>query len=342
MAACKIDQRLVMLKQWLEEKLNQTDLIIEPASSDASFRRYFRVFSDRESLIAMDAPPPQEDVRAFVAVANILRIVGVHAPDIIAGDYQQGFLLLSDFGKQSYFDKLSDSNADQLYEDAFESLLKLQTRVAKRSTDLPVYDAALLFKELDIFSEWFVDGLLGVKLTEQQQQLLKTSYQCLVESALEQPQVCVHRDFHSRNLMILEIDNPGVIDFQDALFGPLTYDLVSLLRDCYVCWPQERVTTWVGDFYERSIQAGVFGDDISLAQYQHWFDRMGVQRHLKAIGIFARLKIRDGKSGYLKDIPTTFNYVVNVCNNDDELAELGDFLNQVIAPAMQQHPEFQS
>jgi len=342
LAACNIDQRLVALKQWLEEKLKQSDLVVESASSDASFRRYFRVLSDRGSLIAMDAPPPQEDVRGFVTVANILRIVGVHAPDIIAGDYQQGFLLLSDFGKQSYFDTLSDSNANQLYGDAFASLLKLQTRVAQHSTDLPVYDAALLFKELEIFSEWFVDGLLGIKLTEKQQQLLKTSYQCLVESALEQPQVCVHRDFHSRNLMVLKIDNPGVIDFQDAVFGPLTYDLVSLLRDCYVCWPSERVSDWVGDFYQRSIQARVFGDDISLNQYQHWFDRMGVQRHLKAIGIFARLKLRDGKPGFLKDVPTTFNYVINVCNSDDGLAELGDFLNQVIAPAMQQHPEFQS
>jgi aminoglycoside/choline kinase family phosphotransferase len=336
------DQRYLQLKQWLEVQLKETDLVIKPASADASFRRYFRVFSNREPLIAMDAPPPQENVRGFVSVANIFRMVGVHVPEIIAGDYQQGFLLLSDFGSTSYFDGLSDTNANQLYGDAFDSLLLIQTRIVQQATDLPAYDASLLNKELALFSEWFVEKLLGLALNSRQQQLVQASYQQLIDSALEQPQVCVHRDFHSRNLMLLDNDNPGVIDFQDAVFGPVTYDLVSLLRDCYVSWPVSRVDAWVDDFYQRSIDIGVFSNNVSRDQYQHWFNRMGVQRHLKAIGIFSRLNIRDDKPDYLKDIPTTLNYVISVCNEDEGLSGLGDLLNQLIIPAMQQHPEFQS
>ena len=334
------DQRLLQLQSWLEVKLKDSDFRIEPASSDASFRRYFRVFAGNDTLIAMDAPPPQEDVRKFVSVANILRLVGVHAPDIIAGDYQQGFLLLSDFGNESYFDTLSESNVDQLYNDAFEALLVMQTRVAKLATDLPDYDAALLNKELTLFKQWFIEGFLKLETTSEHQKMLTSCYQTLVDSALEQPQVCVHRDFHSRNLMLLKKENPGVIDFQDAVFGPLTYDLVSLLRDCYVSWPVQRVDDWMHDFYHRSIKARILSD-VSLDQYRLWFNRMGVQRHLKAIGIFARLSIRDGKSGYLKDIPRTLHYVTQACTDDQALAPLGQYLDQTVIPSMHQHPEFQ-
>ena len=338
----KTDQRFIELQQWLEVQLKQDDLVIESASSDASFRRYFRVYSAQGSHIAMDAPPAQENIKRFVSVANILRIVGVHAPDIIAGDYEQGFLLLSDFGKRQYLDVLADSNADQLYGDAFNTLIYLQSRVAAHTTDLPVYDAALLLKEMELFSEWFVQKLLGIQLNQEQQTMLKTSFQRLIDSALAQPQVCVHRDFHSRNLMFVETDNPGVLDFQDALFGPLTYDLVSLLKDCYISWPKQRVVEWVDDYYQRCLEARIINETISLCQYQHWFDRMGVQRHLKAIGIFSRLNIRDGKSGYLKDIPATLEYVSDVCRLDPELSALGDFIQQIISPAMQQHSGFKS
>ncbi|MEE9413303.1 MAG: phosphotransferase [Methylococcales bacterium] len=336
------DQRLLQLMQWLEKRLGTSNIRIEPASSDASFRRYFRVFVEQKTLIAMDAPPPQENVSGFVAVSDIFRDAGVHVPEIIASDYQSGFLLLSDFGHQCYFDQLSEANADQLYADAFDALLQIQTGVATSTNALPVYDASLLQQELDFFSQWFVEQLLGLVLTTRQHQIFQTSCQRLVNSALEQPRVCVHRDFHSRNLMVLDTNNPGVIDFQDAVIGPLTYDLVSLLRDCYISWPVAKVDDWRNQFYQRSLLAGVFTSAISQNQYQQWFDKMGVQRHLKAIGIFSRLNIRDGKLGYLKDIPTTINYVVTICEHDAELAELSQLLNQVIVPAMQTHPEFQS
>ncbi len=342
MIICETDQRLLLLSQWLEKRLGTSSIRIESASSDASFRRYFRVFIEQKTLIVMDAPPPQENVSGFVAVSDIFRDAGVHVPEIIAGDYQSGFLLLSDFGNQCYFDQLSEANADLLYGDAFDALLQIQTGVVTSTSDLPVYDVSLLQNELEIFSQWFVEQLLGLRLTPEQHQIFQRSCQILVASALEQPQVCVHRDFHSRNLMLLETRNPGVIDFQDAVIGPLTYDLVSLLRDCYVSWSAQRVDDWRNQFYQRSLQAGIFTPSISQNQYQQWFDKMGVQRHLKAIGIFSRLKIRDGKPGYLKDIPTTINYVVTVCEQDVELTEFSQLLKQVIVPAMQQQPEFQS
>lgn len=342
MIVCETDQRLLQLIQWLKTQLKTTNIRIEPASADASFRRYFRVFVEHKTLIAMDAPPPQENVAGFVAVSDVFRDAGVHVPEIIAGDYQTGFLLLSDFGHQCYFDQLSAANADQLYADAFDALLQIQTGIVISANDLPVYDASLLQQELDLFSQWFVEQLLGLALTTEQYQIFQRSCQTLVDSALAQPQVCVHRDFHSRNLMLLEASNPGVIDFQDAVIGPLTYDLVSLLRDCYVSWPALRVNGWRDQFYQRSLQAGVFTSAISQKQYQQWFDKMGIQRHLKAIGIFSRLKIRDGKSGYLKDIPTTINYVSTICEQDADLTEFSQLLNQVIVPAMQQQPEFQS
>ncbi len=341
MIVCETDLRLLQLIQWLETRLETSNIRIEPASSDASFRRYFRVFVEQKTLIAMDAPPPQENVAGFVAVSDVFRDAGVHVPEIIASDYQSGFLLLSDFGHLCYFDQLSEANADRLYADAFDALLQIQTGVVISTNDLPVYDASLLQKELDLFSQWFVEQLLGLMLTTEQHQIVQGSCQTLVASALAQPQVCVHRDFHSRNLMLLETRNPGVIDFQDAVIGPLTYDLVSLLRDCYVSWPTPQVDDWRNQYYQRSLQAGVFTPAISKSQYQQWFDRMGVQRHLKAIGIFSRLKIRDGKPDYLKDIPTTINYVATVCEQDAELTEFSQLLNQVIVPAMQQLPEFQ-
>jgi len=336
------DQRFIQLQQWLEEKLEQPVHTIEPASSDASFRRYFRVISDQESLIAMDAPAPRENVNNFVSVATVFRNAGVHVPDIFAGDDRHGFLLLSDFGNCPYFDALAEANADELYADAFDVLFKIQSRITQQTTDLPVYDAGLLFRELAIFTEWFILALLGIKLSDEQQQMLEASFRKLVDSALEQPQVCVHRDFHCKNLMRLEANNPGVLDFQDALFGPLTYDLASLLRDCYICWPEQSVEAWIGEFYQRSLDAGVFSSGISLDQYRRWFDRMAMQRHLKAIGIFSRLKIRDGKPGYLNDIPTTLRYVTDVCRKDDTFEELGEFLSQVVISVMQQHPAFQS
>ena len=329
------DERLDLLKQWLVEVLKESELTMTPASSDASFRRYFRVVSGQGSLIAMDAPPGMEDAQRFVRIADDLRSAWVHAPDIFAGDFERGFLLISDFGDQSYFKSLTDENVNALYADAFETLLKMQSQVTLDTADLPMYDAELLNRELGIFSEWFVAGLLDIELETAQQAVIETGFKILVESALDQPRVCVHRDFHSRNLMVLEHDNPGVIDFQDAVFGPLTYDLVSLLRDCYVSWPAQHVGQWMQDFYTRSVEVGIISETVSLKQYRQWFDRMGVQRHLKAIGIFSRLKLRDSKPGYLADIPLTLGYVLDVCRNDQELTDFAHLIEQVIMPVFQ-------
>lgn len=329
------DDRLKLLKQWLAEVLKESEMTMTPASSDASFRRYFRVLSSQGSVIAMDAPPEQEDVERFVRIADYLRSAWVHAPDIFAADYERGFLLISDFGDQSYFKSLTDGNVNSLYTDAFETLLKMQSLITPETIDLPRYDTALLNRELGIFSEWFVAGLLEIELDAAQQAVLEAGFTQLVASALDQPSVCVHRDFHSRNLMVLEHDNPGVIDFQDAVFGPLTYDLVSLLRDCYVSWSAQHVDQWILDFYTRSVEAEIISESVSLNQYRQWFDRMGVQRHLKAIGIFSRLKLRDGKPGFLADIPLTINYVLDVCRKDSLLIEFCELLEQVIMPVYQ-------
>jgi aminoglycoside/choline kinase family phosphotransferase len=252
-------------------------------------------------------------------------------PHIHQQNLAQGFLLLEDFGSQNLLDELTPENASLLYESALDELLKLQTNTCIKTADLPHYDEALLKRELELFYEWFAGKLLNKIIPEAIQTSLNHN---LISSALEQPQVCVHRDYHSRNLMYQANAAPGVIDFQDAVIGAITYDLVSLLRDCYISWTQPQLDEWIADYFSRLTQAGLL--DCSLAQFNRWFDLMGLQRHLKAIGIFARLNLRDGKAGYLKDIPRTMNYVVQVCQKYPELADFYAYLQAEILPIYQE------
>ncbi|MDZ7829315.1 MAG: phosphotransferase [Halofilum sp. (in: g-proteobacteria)] len=303
-----------------------------PASSDASFRRYFRVATPDGPVILMDAPPEFEDSHPFVDIDQRLRDAGVNVPRILAADLEQGFLLLSDLGDDIYLGQLDADNADALYGDALTALVAMQAHGDCRG--LPPYDAALLHREMALFPDWLLERHLGLDLRDARPALSAT-FERLAASALEQPRVFVHRDYHSRNLMHTARDNPGILDFQDAVAGPVTYDLVSLLRDCYVAWPDERVDDWIEHYLRLAGDAGI--DTGDAARFRRWFDLMGVQRHLKASGIFARLYHRDGKAGYLPDIPRTWGYIRARFGQYEELeplAELADRLelDRLLAP----------
>ena len=317
------------LLAWLHARTGTHHELV-PASNDASFRRYFRIQTDGTTRIVMDAPPPQEDCRPFVHVANLLHTAGMHAPEIIASNVDEGFLLLSDLGSTTYLDILSEDNVDRLYGDAIAALARLQARVDPVSAGLPDYDAELLGLELSLFKDWYLQRHLGMTLDAGQDAVLTATNRLLIDNALAQPRVCVHRDYHSRNLMFTEQHNPGVLDFQDAVIGPVTYDLVSLLRDCYVAWPRERVEEWARNYYRIAVDSGIVNEDrVSEVQFLRHFDLMGVQRHLKAIGIFARLLHRDGKDGYIQDIPRTMAYVKDVGGRYPELSEFAALLDEI-------------
>jgi hypothetical protein len=309
--------RISAIRDWLPDFIGN-DFELTPASEDASFRRYFRVRYDDHTRIVMDAPPDKENVRPFIDIARRLESVGLHAPHIYEIDLEQGFLLLSDLGSSSYLSQLNNDSVDRLYGDALDALVRMQDAPVR---DLPPYDETLLRREMELFRGWFLGTHLGRPLDALLNARMEVIYQPLVASALVQPRVFVHRDYHSRNLMIIDENNPGIIDFQDAVIGPVTYDLVSLLRDCYIAWPRLRVEAWALSFRDAAVDHGTLRptDDETFLR---WFDLMGVQRHLKAIGIFSRLNYRDGKSGYLGDIPRTLAYVHEVSGRYDELAEL--------------------
>ncbi len=324
-----MSDRLDCLQQWTRSQLDWPDAELEPASADASFRRYFRVQQGDVSYILMDAPPEKEDCSPFIQVSRMLLALGLHVPEILASDLEQGFLLLSDLGTRLYLDELNDSNADRMYGDALGALATLQS--CGPDSDLPRYDRKLLLFEMSLFSDWLLGTHLDLKLDETENRNLQQSFDQLADNALEQPQVCVHRDYHSRNLMLSARHNPGILDYQDAVIGPVTYDLVSLLRDCYISWPRQRVEDWALGYFELAVQIGILRpDQTNEQQFLKWFDWMGVQRHLKAAGIFARLNHRDGKSDYMQDIPRTLGYVRDVCSRYSELAALGGITETVI------------
>lgn len=323
-----MSERLAALQSWLgsEAGLGASDL--EIASGDASFRRYYRVRKGDETWIAVDARPDREDSRPFVKVAGLLGDMGLNAPQVLASDLDRGFMLLSDLGRQLYLGALSDETVDRLYGDALVALVTLQARGPKQR-ELPPYDRRLLLAEMALFREWLLGAHLGLSLSGADHRLLDDVFGLLADSALEQPRVMVHRDYHSRNLMVTGSNNPGILDFQDAVIGPVTYDLVSLLRDCYIAWPRQRVEEWALGYREMARKAGILtGDQDNETRWLRWFDWMGVQRHLKAAGIFARLNHRDGKSGYLGDIPRTLGYVAAVSLRYQELHPLADFLER--------------
>ncbi len=317
-------ERLEQLKRWLDNELTFRDYTINPASSDASFRRYFRVLHDGASFIVMDAPPDREDSRPFVSVARRLFDAGLNVPEVIDQDLAQGFLLLSDLGNTLYLGALDSNSVERLYGDALGALAAIQ---ACDCDGLPPYDRALLLREMELFREWLVGKHLGITLDDRQHAMLDGAFDLLADNALAQPQVFVHRDYHSRNLMVTPRNNPGILDFQDAVCGAVTYDLVSLLRDCYIEWPRARVEEWVSGYQELALQSGILREEHEDPQrFLRWFDLMGVQRHLKAAGIFARLNHRDGKPGYLGDIPRTLGYITALADRHQELAPLCRFI----------------
>jgi len=323
------DPRLASLQQWLGSlsRHGVDSSTIRPASSDASFRRYFRIDSPTGSYIVMDAPPEKENVQPFIHVAEVFRQCAVCVPEIVEKNIDEGFLLLSDLGNTTYLQKLNEGNAHDMYLDAIDALVRIQA--TSRPGVLPEYDRTLLFNELALFPEWYVKKHLEGQLSEKQAASLQKIFDLILANNLAQPQVYVHRDYHSRNLMALETGNPGILDFQDAVFGPITYDLVSLLRDAYIVWEEERVLDWVIRYWERARKAGLpVNPDIDM--FYRDFEFMGLQRHLKVLGIFARLYHRDGKDAYLNDLPVVMEYTQRVASRYPELAPLAQLLDQLL------------
>ncbi len=329
------DSRQERLQNWANAQTDAEPAELVMVSGDASFRRYFRLTVGETSLIAVDAPPEHEDNPRFVKVCDLFTAAGVHAPRILASDFEQGFLLLEDLGDALYLDtlllaqqKADGETSDKLYRSAIDALVQFQLAIEKERLD--PYDSSELQREMHLFDGWFCEGLLELQLNDPERMLLSNAYGFLEQAALTQTQVAVHRDYHSRNLLITE-PNPGIIDFQDAVAGAYTYDLVSLLRDCYIRWDEATLQCWLHYYHERAIAAGVI-ESISAEQLQRDFDLMGLQRHLKVMGIFCRLFIRDKKSRYLADIPLVMNYFLDVAGRYPELDELVVWFHRRVLP----------
>ena len=322
------DARRAAVERWVAGQLPGAQLPLEPASEDASFRRYWRArLGDGRSYVVMDAPPDKEDCRPFVHVAGLLRAAGVHAPEILAQDLASGFLLLGDLGNTTYLQALDAQRAPQLFSDATDALIRWQ--LATRAGELPAYDEALLRREMNLFPEWYVAKHLKKDLSGTQKEALEGIFQMLVKSALAQPAVYVHRDYMPRNLMLCE-PNPGVLDFQDAVIGPISYDMVSLVRDAFISWEEERVLDWSVRYWEKAREARLPVPS-EFAEFWRAFEWMGLQRHLKVLGIFARINYRDGKPKYLEDTPRFLRYARAVAERYRELAPLARLLDQVQA-----------
>ena len=294
---------------------------LETASEDASARSYWRVRTPRDTAIVMDAPPGSGNLGLWLDVDARLRAAGLNAPEVLAEDRAQGFLLLSDLGTRPYLSELNDTTADALYADALDALLTMQTRID--AGGLPRYGETLLTTELELMPTWFLQRHLGIAIECDEWDIIEVTFRLLIDNAMAQPQVFVHRDYHSRNLLVVPGHNPGIVDLQDAVLGPITYDLASLLRDCYIAWDDRRVRDWAESYRQRLCDAGALDLRIDATRWQRWFDLMGLQRHLKVLGIFCRLWYRDGKRGYLGDLPRVWQYVHAVAS---QYPELRDFL----------------
>lgn len=324
--------RKEQLAIWAGKQLAINPPILTTVSGDASFRRYFRFSHQNTSIIAVDAPPDKENNQAFKDIGELLSSQDVHVPDILYACLNQGFLLLSDLGDQLYLPTLNKNNADNLYKQAMSTLLKIQQTPRKLIKKIPKYDSQLLNNELNLFNTWFVPHYLNIILTNNEEKMLGTTFQRLIASAENQPQVLVHRDYHSRNLMICSKESPGVIDFQDAVIGPITYDLVSLLKDSYIEWPTERIKVWTLDYYHWLIEQQLV--HLSFSEFYRQFELMGMQRHIKVLGIFSRLNYRDNKPSYLNDIPLTFKYLIEASKRYDEFSDFSEFLSEKVQPKL--------
>jgi hypothetical protein len=325
------DARVALIRDWLGAELGWPVRRLETASADASFRRYFRAWgTDGATRVVMDAPPEHENIESYLRVSNLLAACGVHVPHVDAADAGRGLVLLEDLGSTPYLAQLQSSAAvASLYDDALSALLRIQVEGHAAAPQLPPYDRAALEREMRLMPDWFCVRHLRLELDAQEYALLEEIFEFLVREALAQPRVFVHRDYHSRNLMVTAERNPGVIDFQDAVHGPIGYDLVSLLKDCYISWPRPQVERWVSAYHARLRAAGMH-TGASEALFLRWFDLIGVQRHIKVLGIFARLWYRDGKIGYLQDLPRTLNYVHETAARYPELMPFGQWLERRI------------
>ncbi len=319
-------ERLERLTAWTRSVLPGPLLSLTPASADASFRRYFRAVTESGSYVVMDAPPTHEDCTSFLHVARLFREAGANTPEIHAENLEHGFLLLSDFGNTTYLTALNDNTADRLYRDANSALIRIQ--VASRPGELPEYDAELLMREMQLFPDWYLARHLDIELSAAQREVLDTAFAAILANNLAQPRVYVHRDWHSRNLMVTGEGNPGVLDFQDAVYGPISYDLASLYKDAYIHWEEERVLDWVIRYWDAARKAGLpLSDD--FGDFYRDFEWMGMQRHIKVLGIFARLYHRDGKDGYLKDLPLVMAYLRKACGRYNGLGDFMRLLDEI-------------
>ena len=323
-------QRQQQVTEWLRRQFPGETFTLAPASADASFRRYFRAtFADDRTLIVMDAPPQHEDCRPFLHIAKLLEQAGTHVPHVHAQDLEQGFLLLSDLGNTTYLQALCEGDthtARELYNAATDALIKIQ--LASRENELPLYDEALLLREMRLFPEWYIARHLGIALNETQSATLEECFQRILRNNLAQPRVYVHRDYHSRNLMHVDENNPGILDFQDAVYGPITYDLASLFKDAYIRWEEAEIMDWLIRYWEKARKAGLPVRE-DFGEFYRDYEWMGVQRHIKVLGIFARLYHRDGKEGYLKDMPLVMDYLRRACARYIDLKRLLNLLDEL-------------
>lgn len=331
-----VNHRATARLAWLRDTLGDPRATLVPASADASFRSYWRTSHAGQSWVLMDSPPEREDPAPWVAIGARLAAAGLHVPAVHAQDLQQGFLLIEDFGDRLYLPALNDRTADALYGEAMDALLRMQSRVD--CGGLPPFDHAMLASGLEVMPEWFLQRHLGHTPDCGEWDVLEAAFGVIIRNALEQPRCFVHRDFHSRNLMIVEhagtdvaapaLSSPGIIDFQGALAGPITYDLASLLRDAYIAWPRKRVEGWAESYRRRLREAGLIGDDIGRERFLRWFDLTGLHRHVRVLGQFYRLWYRDGKAGYLADVPRVYHYVISVARDYAELADFAALLER--------------
>lgn len=326
-------QRALNLQAWVWHCLGE-NTFISPLAGDASFRRYFRAKRGEQTWVIMDAPPLQEDIVPFIKVSKVLSQIGINVPKILASDLEKGFLLLSDLGDTVYLDLLNDETAPALYSDAF-SVLERFSVITSEHIELVNFENTYMHIELSYFKEWFLGRYLEIELPIGDKVMLERSLETLVLHCESQPKKFVHRDFHSRNLMVQNdrANNPGVIDFQDAVFGPITYDLVSLLKDCYIAWSREKVIEWAKLYWSNNVPK-IHNTPVSFEQFLYWFDGMGLQRHLKVLGIFARLYTRDQKDRYLADMPRIVNYITAVSKEYADFTWLGSWMETVIQPIL--------
>ncbi len=321
------DIRLTQLNEWIKDTLGVTTYSLAPASGDASFRRYFRLITNKDQYLAVDAPPEKENNEAFVNITHLLEAEGLPVPHIHYSSLDYGFFLISDFGDVLLLNVLNNENVNTLYKKALNALTIMQQTP---TTSLPDYDRELLSTEMELFRDWFLGKHLSIKLTSSENNLLDQVFASLIENALAQPQVFVHRDYHSRNLMQIDKIYPGIIDYQDAVSGPVTYDLVSLLRDCYIEWPSTKVEVWALSYRNQMLSKNIISH-VDEQTFLKWFNLMGIQRHLKAIGIFSRLNLRDHKPNYLQAIPRTLKYIKTIAPKYSETQALAEFVHAKVS-----------